>query len=133
MQQEGNVQQEGSSQQGGNAQQEGSAPQDSASTSCALCQRILAITATYPRAFQELYFTRLAATVRLVAPPFLWIVVESPFKTSETASVLERTAGLCLPFGRPNCARLEYVHLETGVVGEGATWPCTVMLIRCKA
>lgn len=84
------------------------------STSGTMRQRILAITPTYPRAFQNLYFTRLTSTIRMVAPPFLWIVVESPFKTQETATALEMTAGLCLPLGHPSCKKVDYVHLETG-------------------
>lgn len=37
-------------------------------------------------------------------------------QTQETASLLERTAGLCLPLGASTCRKLEYVHIETGEV-----------------
>lgn len=49
-------------------------------------ERILAITPTYTRAFQELHLARLASTIRLVAAPFFWIVVESTQKVRTNAS-----------------------------------------------
>lgn len=56
---------------------------------CSLCpcasgapslQRIIAVTATYPRPFQAAYITRQASTLHQLAPPLTWIIIESPQK-----------------------------------------------------
>lgn len=53
---------------------------------------IIAVTATYPRATQEMYFTRLVSTLRLVPQPLVWIVVEAPTKVADSHLYL------CPPF-----------------------------------
>lgn len=50
---------------------------------------LLLITPTYPRPMQAPYIHQLAAVLRLVAPPFLWIVVES--ETKVRASLKAKT------------------------------------------
>lgn len=52
---------------------------------------LIIVTPTYNRPFQAYYLTRLAHTLRLVPPPLLWLVVEMPYQTLETASVLMQT------------------------------------------
>ncbi|CAM6092406.1 unnamed protein product [Calypogeia fissa] len=52
---------------------------------------LIIVTPTYNRPFQAHYLTRLAHTLRLVPPPLLWLVVEMPYQTLETASVLMQT------------------------------------------
>lgn len=52
---------------------------------------LIIVTPTYNRPFQAYYLTRLAHTLRLVPPPVLWLVVEMPSQTLETASVLMQT------------------------------------------
>ncbi len=52
---------------------------------------LIVVTPTYNRAFQAYYLTRLAHTLKLVPPPFLWIVVEMGAQSLETASLLRQT------------------------------------------
>ncbi|KAL2649278.1 hypothetical protein R1flu_017406 [Riccia fluitans] len=52
---------------------------------------IIVVTPTYNRAFQAHFLTRLAHTLRLVPPPLLWLVVEYPWASYETAAFLRRT------------------------------------------
>lgn len=52
---------------------------------------LIIVTPTYNQAFQAMYLNRLAQTLRLVQPPLLWIVVEMPAQSKETADVLRKT------------------------------------------
>lgn len=52
---------------------------------------LIVVTPTYNRAFQAFYLNRLAHTLRLVAPPVLWLVVEMPAQSMETADLLRKT------------------------------------------
>ncbi|KAJ7523971.1 hypothetical protein O6H91_18G071100 [Diphasiastrum complanatum] len=52
---------------------------------------LIVITPTYPRPFQALYLTRLAHTLKLVPAPLLWLVVETPVQSLETAALLRNT------------------------------------------
>ncbi|BBM97044.1 putative beta-1,4-xylosyltransferase IRX9 [Marchantia polymorpha subsp. ruderalis] len=52
---------------------------------------IIVVTPTYNRAFQAHFLVRLAHTLRLVPPPLLWLVVESPSQSIETATLLRQT------------------------------------------
>ncbi|OVA08580.1 Glycosyl transferase [Macleaya cordata] len=52
---------------------------------------LIIVTPTYTRPFQAYYLNRLAHTLRLVPPPLLWIVVEMPFQSAETADILRKT------------------------------------------
>ncbi|KAF8388952.1 hypothetical protein HHK36_025635 [Tetracentron sinense] len=52
---------------------------------------LIIVTPTYARPFQAYYMNRLAHTLRLVAPPLLWIVVEMSSQSVETADILRRT------------------------------------------
>ncbi|KAL3702458.1 hypothetical protein R1sor_020480 [Riccia sorocarpa] len=52
---------------------------------------IIVVTPTYNRALQAHFLTRLAHTLRLVPPPLLWLVVEHPWASYETAAFLRRT------------------------------------------
>ncbi|EFJ36570.1 glycosyltransferase IRX9-like protein [Selaginella moellendorffii] len=52
---------------------------------------LIIVTPTYTRPFQAMYLTRLAHTLKLVDPPLLWIVVEMPGQSLETASLLRKT------------------------------------------
>ncbi|KAJ7533527.1 hypothetical protein O6H91_13G053800 [Diphasiastrum complanatum] len=55
---------------------------------------LIVITPTYTRPFQALYLTRLAHTLKLVPPPLLWLVVEAPVQSLETAGLLRNTGVL---------------------------------------
>eukprot|EP01018_Ginkgo_biloba_P015931 Gb_17465 [translate_table: standard] len=52
---------------------------------------VIIVTPTYNHPFQALYLNRLAHTLRLVPPPLLWIVVEMPTQSMETAEILRKT------------------------------------------
>ncbi|ERM98673.1 hypothetical protein AMTRI_Chr05g57380 [Amborella trichopoda] len=52
---------------------------------------LIIVTPTYNRAFQAYYLNRLAYTLKLVPPPLLWIVVEIPVQSMETAEILRKT------------------------------------------
>ncbi|KAH9300848.1 hypothetical protein KI387_012431 [Taxus chinensis] len=52
---------------------------------------LIVVTPTYNRAFQAFYLNRLAHTLKLVAPPVLWIVVEMHAQSMETADLLRKT------------------------------------------
>lgn len=52
---------------------------------------LIIVTPTYNRPFQALYLTRLSHTLKLVPPPLLWLVVEMPAQTMETATLLRKT------------------------------------------
>ncbi|KAH9311445.1 hypothetical protein KI387_026480, partial [Taxus chinensis] len=52
---------------------------------------LIIVTPTYNHPFQALYLNRLAHTLRLVPPPLLWIVVEMPTQSMETAEILRKT------------------------------------------
>lgn len=52
---------------------------------------LIIVTPTYNRPFQALYLTRLSHTLKLVPPPLLWLVVEMPAQTMETATILRKT------------------------------------------
>ncbi|CAI5537379.1 unnamed protein product [Closterium sp. Naga37s-1] len=82
---------------------------------------VMVVTPTYPRAYQALYLAHLANTLRAVAPPLLWIVVEGANKTEETARALEHTAAQCLPHGDPACRTLNFLHLAAAT-REMAKW-----------
>ncbi|CAI5996113.1 unnamed protein product [Closterium sp. NIES-65] len=82
---------------------------------------VMVVTPTYPRAYQALYLSHLANTLRAVAPPLLWIVVEGANKTEETAQALKQTAAQCLPHGDPACRTVNFLHLAAGT-REMAKW-----------
>lgn len=52
---------------------------------------LIIVTPTYNQAFQAMYLNRLSQTLRLVQPPLLWIVVEMPAQSKETADILRKT------------------------------------------
>ncbi|KAJ0971800.1 hypothetical protein J5N97_019759 [Dioscorea zingiberensis] len=52
---------------------------------------LIIVTPTYPHAFQAYYLNRLAYTLRNAPPPLLWIVVEMPSQSAETARTLRAT------------------------------------------
>uniref|UniRef100_A0A0D6R4I0 Glycosyltransferases n=1 Tax=Araucaria cunninghamii TaxID=56994 RepID=A0A0D6R4I0_ARACU len=52
---------------------------------------LIVVTPTYNHPFQAMYLNRLAHTLRLVPPPLLWIVVEMPTQSMETAEFLRKT------------------------------------------
>lgn len=52
---------------------------------------LIIVTPTYVRPFQAYYLNRLAYTLKLVAPPLLWIVVEMTSQSPETADMLRKT------------------------------------------
>ncbi|XP_039122843.1 probable beta-1,4-xylosyltransferase IRX9H [Dioscorea cayenensis subsp. rotundata] len=52
---------------------------------------LIVVTPTYPHSFQAYYLNRLAYTLRNVPPPLLWIVVEMPPQSAETAKTLRET------------------------------------------
>ncbi|XP_057822504.2 probable beta-1,4-xylosyltransferase IRX9H [Cryptomeria japonica] len=52
---------------------------------------LIIVTPTYNHPFQALYLNRLAHTLGLVPPPLLWIVVEMPTQSMETAQILRKT------------------------------------------
>ncbi|CAI5531579.1 unnamed protein product [Closterium sp. Naga37s-1] len=87
---------------------------------------LLAVTPTHARAMQVVYFIRLAAYLRSLGPLVLWIVIEAPLKTEETAELLKQHAGACLPAGDASCRRINYVHLETRRV-ETSKWNKAVL------
>ncbi|CAI5508136.1 unnamed protein product [Closterium sp. Naga37s-1] len=87
---------------------------------------LLAVTPTHARAMQVVYVIRLAAYLRSLGPLVLWIVIEAPLKTEETAELLKQHAGACLPAGDASCRRINYVHLETRRV-ETSKWNKAVL------
>lgn len=54
-------------------------------------KQLIVVTPTYNRALQAYYLNRLGQTLRLVAPPILWIVVEMNSASMETADILRKT------------------------------------------
>eukprot|EP00250_Pteridium_aquilinum_P011468 c20091_g1_i1 orf=606-1922(-) len=52
---------------------------------------LIVVTPTYNRPLQALYLTRLSHTLKLVPPPLLWLVVEMPTQSIETATILRKT------------------------------------------
>ncbi|KAK1275768.1 putative beta-1,4-xylosyltransferase IRX9H [Acorus gramineus] len=52
---------------------------------------VIVVTPTYNRAHQAFYLNRVAATLKLVRPPLLWIVVEAEAVSAETAEMLRGT------------------------------------------
>lgn len=52
---------------------------------------LIVVTPTYNRPLQALYLTRLSHTLKLVPPPLLWLVVEMPTQSVETATILRKT------------------------------------------
>ncbi|BAT78325.1 hypothetical protein LR48_Vigan561s003100 [Vigna angularis] len=54
---------------------------------------LIIVTSTYNHLFQAHYLHRLSQTLKLVSPPFLWIVVEMTSQSEETADIL-RSSGI---------------------------------------
>nr|XP_027190170.1 probable beta-1,4-xylosyltransferase IRX9H isoform X2 [Cicer arietinum] len=54
---------------------------------------LIIVTPTYNRLFQAYYLHRLSQTLKLAAPPLLWIVVETNSQSEETADIL-RSSGI---------------------------------------
>lgn len=52
---------------------------------------LIIVTPTYNQPFQAMYLNRLSQTLRLLQPPLLWIVVEMPAQSIETAEILRKT------------------------------------------
>lgn len=52
---------------------------------------LMVVTPTYNRPLQALYLTRLSHTLKLVSSPLLWLVVEMPAQSTETATLLRKT------------------------------------------
>lgn len=75
---------------------------------------IIAVTPTYVRAAQAAHFVQMVNIMRVVPPPFLWIIVESLEKTEETSLLLQRTAGSCILVGSSSeCTALNYTHIAS--------------------
>lgn len=54
-------------------------------------KHLIVVTPTYNRALQAYFLNRLAQLLRLVPPPFLWIVVETNAASTETADILRKS------------------------------------------
>lgn len=52
---------------------------------------LIIVTPTYNNPFQAMHLNRLAHTLRLVTPPLLWIVVEMPAQSMDTAEILRKS------------------------------------------
>ncbi|KAI3996027.1 hypothetical protein MKX01_037524 [Papaver californicum] len=52
---------------------------------------LIIVTPTFARPFQAYYLNRLGQTLKLVQAPLLWIVVEMPSQSPETADILRKT------------------------------------------
>ncbi|KAI3882030.1 hypothetical protein MKX03_006240 [Papaver bracteatum] len=53
---------------------------------------LIIVTPTYARPFQAYYLNRLGQTLKLVQAPLLWVVVEMPSQSPETADILRKNS-----------------------------------------